>query len=40
MSTSNKNSKSVNLQEVPDAELAWDEANPKDVGLAKLQEKY
>ncbi|KAG6330933.1 hypothetical protein ID866_8154 [Astraeus odoratus] len=40
MFTSNKNSESVNWQEVPDAELVWDEADPEDIGLAKLQEKY
>ncbi|KAG6328162.1 hypothetical protein ID866_10927 [Astraeus odoratus] len=40
MSTSNKNVKSVNWQEVPNAELGWDEADPEDIDLAKLQEKY
>ncbi|KAG6329539.1 hypothetical protein ID866_9550 [Astraeus odoratus] len=30
MSTSNKNIESMNWQEVPNAELGWDEANPKD----------
>ncbi|KAG6329155.1 hypothetical protein ID866_9934 [Astraeus odoratus] len=40
MSTSNKNVESMNWQEVPDAELGWDEADPKDISLAKLQEKY
>ncbi|KAG6330704.1 hypothetical protein ID866_8385 [Astraeus odoratus] len=40
MSTSNKSIESVNWQEVPNAELGWDEANPEDVSLVKLQEKY
>ncbi|KAG6328285.1 hypothetical protein ID866_10804 [Astraeus odoratus] len=40
MSTSNKNIESVNWQEVPNAELGWDKADPEDVSLAKLQEKY
>ncbi|KAG6328660.1 hypothetical protein ID866_10429 [Astraeus odoratus] len=37
MDTSSKN---INWQEVPNQELGWNEANPEDVVMAKLQEKF
>ncbi|KAG6329476.1 hypothetical protein ID866_9613 [Astraeus odoratus] len=37
MDTSNKN---INWQEVSDQELGWNEANPEDIAMAKLQEKF
>ncbi|KAG6328290.1 hypothetical protein ID866_10799 [Astraeus odoratus] len=40
MSSGNKNVESVNWQEVPEIKLGWDEANPEDVTMAKLQEKF
>ncbi|KAG6328177.1 hypothetical protein ID866_10911 [Astraeus odoratus] len=40
MSSGNKNAMPVNWQEVPDKELGLDEANPEDVAMAKLQEKF
>ncbi|KAG6327893.1 hypothetical protein ID866_11197 [Astraeus odoratus] len=40
MSSGNKNIVPVNWQEVPDKELGLDKANPKDVAMAKLQEKF
>ncbi|KAG6328355.1 hypothetical protein ID866_10734, partial [Astraeus odoratus] len=39
MSSGNKNVMPVNWQEVPDKELGLDEADPKDIAMAKLQEK-
>ncbi|KAG6328060.1 hypothetical protein ID866_11029 [Astraeus odoratus] len=40
MSTGNKSIMPINWQEVPDKELGLDEANPKDVAMAMLQEKF
>ncbi|KAG6327506.1 hypothetical protein ID866_11583, partial [Astraeus odoratus] len=40
MSSGNKNAVPVNWQEVPDKELGLDKANPEDVAMAKLQEKF
>ncbi|KAG6328027.1 hypothetical protein ID866_11062 [Astraeus odoratus] len=37
MDTSNKN---INWQEIPNQELGWNKANPEDVAMAKLQEKF
>ncbi|KAG6326945.1 hypothetical protein ID866_12144, partial [Astraeus odoratus] len=40
MSSGNKNAVPVNWQEVPDKELGLDKADPEDVAMAKLQEKF
>ncbi|KAG6326135.1 hypothetical protein ID866_12955 [Astraeus odoratus] len=40
MSSGNKNVVPVNWQEVPDKELGLDKADPKDVTMAELQEKF
>ncbi|KAG6329341.1 hypothetical protein ID866_9748 [Astraeus odoratus] len=40
MSTSNQNVMPINWQEVPDKELGWDEADPEDIAMAKLQQKF
>ncbi|KAG6331330.1 hypothetical protein ID866_7760 [Astraeus odoratus] len=40
MSTSNKNVMPINWKEVLDNELGWDEADPEDVTMVKLQEKF
>ncbi|KAG6327889.1 hypothetical protein ID866_11200 [Astraeus odoratus] len=40
MSSGNKNAMPINWQEVPNKELGLDEADPKDVTMAKLQEKF
>ncbi|KAG6326723.1 hypothetical protein ID866_12366 [Astraeus odoratus] len=40
MSTGNKDVMPVNWQEVPDKELGLDKANPEDVAMVKLQEKF
>ncbi|KAG6329432.1 hypothetical protein ID866_9657 [Astraeus odoratus] len=40
MSSGNKNVMPINWQEVPDKELGLDDAGPKDVAMAKLQEKF
>ncbi|KAG6328488.1 hypothetical protein ID866_10601 [Astraeus odoratus] len=40
MSSGNKNVMPINWQEVPNKELGLDEANPEDIAMAKLQEKF
>ncbi|KAG6325858.1 hypothetical protein ID866_13231, partial [Astraeus odoratus] len=40
MSSGNKNAVPINWQEVPNKELGLDEADPEDVAMAKLQEKF
>ncbi|KAG6329780.1 hypothetical protein ID866_9309 [Astraeus odoratus] len=40
MSTGNKSVMPINWQEVPNKELGLDKADPKDVAMAKLQEKF
>ncbi|KAG6330405.1 hypothetical protein ID866_8684 [Astraeus odoratus] len=40
MSTGNKSVMPINWQEVPDKELGLDKADPEDVTMAKLQEKF
>ncbi|KAG6328524.1 hypothetical protein ID866_10566 [Astraeus odoratus] len=40
MSSGNKNVESVNWHEVPKIKLGWDEADPEDIAMAKLQEKF
>ncbi|KAG6326824.1 hypothetical protein ID866_12265, partial [Astraeus odoratus] len=40
MSSSSKNTAPINLQEAPDSKLGWNKADPEDVAMVKLQEKF
>ncbi|KAG6326716.1 hypothetical protein ID866_12373, partial [Astraeus odoratus] len=40
MSSSSKNAAPINLQEAPDSKLGWNKADPEDVAMVKLQEKF
>ncbi|KAG6326469.1 hypothetical protein ID866_12620, partial [Astraeus odoratus] len=40
MSSSSKNTAPINWQEAPDSKLGWNEADPEDVTMVKLQEKF
>ncbi|KAG6327866.1 hypothetical protein ID866_11223 [Astraeus odoratus] len=40
MSSGNKNVKSMSWQEVPKIKLGWDKADPENIAMVKLQEKF